>query len=523
MRIPRAPAMAAAFIALAAAFIALAAACGPRPGTSPGPTSNGPAANGVLADSLDPFVRGLVADGFIPGVAIAVVTRGGPAYLRGFGVRDVHTREPVTPQTGFYIASSTKSFTGMLAGILAQRGVISLDAPLGRYLPELRMNAPLSADSITLRALLTHTSGMRNEPVVFRTAFSGVHDDAMLIRLLGQSTPIPRTYRYDNLGYVVAALAMERATGREWQDLLRDELFRPLGMTHTTARVSEARAAGWPLASPHITGSDSVVRLTMEKQDNTMHAAGGIITTAEDLVRWLQAQLDGGRVDGRQVIPQAVVRLAHTPYAMHTDTFYRYVRTGYGLGWQTADYEGERMIQHFGGFEGWHAHISFLPDRGIGVVVLINDSSPVGGPSADVIATYAYDLLLGRPGVNAKYAAERERLAANANDMRQRIRADYQRRAARPPTPDERKPFFVGTYDNEMMGTVDVRLRENRELWATLGNLSARLDPYTNPEALRVELLPGSGQVLQFFFRDATTPADSASLNGMVFRRRLGN
>lgn len=507
---------------MAIASTLIAAACGPRPHGSPGPAASS-AGIGVLADSLDPFVRGLVDEGYVPGVAIAVVTRDGPAYLRGFGVRDVRTREPVTPQTGFYIASSTKSFTGTLAGILDQRGVISLDAPLSRYLPELRMNAPLSADSITLRSLLNHTSGMRNEPVVFRTAYSGVHDDAMLVRLLAQSTPIPRAYSYDNLGYVVAALAMERATGRDWQDLLRDEVFQPLGMMHTTARVSEARAGEWPLASPHLTGPDSVIRITLEKQDNTMHPAGGMFTTAEDLVRWLQAQLNAGRVDGRQVIPAAVIRAAHTPTAMHTDTFYRYVRTGYGLGWQTADYEGERMIHHFGGFEGWHAHISFLPERGIGVAVLINDSSPIGGPASDVIATYAYDLLLGRPGVNARYAAERERMAANAAQMRQRIREDLQRRMARPPTPEARKPFFVGTYENEMMGVVDVRLRENRELWATLGNLSARLDPFTRPDALRVEFLPGSGQVVQFFFRDEQTPADSANINGMMFRRRPGN
>lgn len=507
---------------MAIASAVIAAACGPEPYSSPSPASSASVGAGVLADSLDPFVRGLVDEGFIPGVAIAVVTRDGPAHLRGFGVRDVRTREPVTPGTGFYIASSTKSFTGTLAAILDQRGVISLDAPLSRYLPELRMNAPLSADSITLRSLLTHTSGLRNEPVGFRTAFSGVHDDAMLVRLMGESTPIPRTYRYDNLGYVVAALAMERATGREWQDLLRDEVFRPLGMMHSTARVTEARAAGWPLASPHLTGSDSVVRISLEKQDNTMHPAGGMFTTAEDLVRWLQAQLNGGRVDGRQVIPDAVIRAAHTPTAMHTDTFYRYVRTGYGLGWQSADYEGERMIHHFGGFQGWHAHISFLPERGIGVAVLINDSSPLNGNAPDVIATYAYDLLLGRPGVNAKYAAERERMARNAAEARQRIRADWERRAARPSTPEERKPFFVGAYENEMMGTVDVRLRDGRELWATLGNMSARLDPFTRPDALRVEFLPGSGQVMQFFFRDDHTPADTASINGMVFRRRPG-
>ena len=517
MRIHRALAMTIAFTSLAAA------GCTPEPHASTGASpAAGPGA-GMLADSLAPFVDGLVRDGYVPGVAVVVVGRDGPLFVRGFGVADVETRAPVTPGTGFYIASSTKSFTGTLAALLASRGTIDLDAPLSRYLPELRMNPPLSADSVTLRSLLTHTSGLWNSPITFRTAFTGDHDDAMIVRLLGQSEPGPRTFVYDNLGYVVAALAMERATGRDWQDLLKSEVFQPLGMTHTTARVSEAEAARWPMASPHMTLPEGVQRIPNLKLDNTMHAAGGILTTPEDLARWLQAQLTGGRVDGRQALPESVIRLAHTRDAVHTDTFYRYVRNGYGLGWQTADYEGERMIHHFGGFEGWRAHVSFLPDRGIGVAVLINDSSPIGGPAPDLIATYAYDLLLGRPGLSTKYAAERERMAQNAATWRQRVGEDRARRAARPPTPDERKPFFAGTYENEMVGTLTVRLNERREVWASIGNLSARMDPFTRPDALRVELLPGQGQPVLFHFRDDRTPADSLVLDGRTFRRRPGN
>jgi CubicO group peptidase (beta-lactamase class C family) len=500
------------------ALISLAAAGCTQPyAASPGtPSANA----GVLADSLEPFVQGLVRAGLIPGVAVVVVGRDGPLYVHGFGVADVETGAPVTPGTGFYIASSTKSFTGTLAALLASRGVIDLDAPLSRYLPELRMNPPLSADSVTLRALLTHTSGLSNSPITFRTAYTGDHDDALLVRLLGQSQSRPRTYSYDNLGYVVAALAMERATGRDWQDLLKSEVFQPLGMMHTTARVSEAQAGGWTVASPHNVTPEGARRIPNLKLDNTMHAAGGIIATPDDLARWIQAQLTEGRVDGRQAIPAAVIREAHRPQAMHTDTFYRYVRTGYGLGWQTADYEGERMIHHFGGFEGWRAHISFLPDHGIGVAVLINDSSPIGGDAPDVIATYAYDLLLGRPGVNARYAAERENLVRNAATWRERILQDRANRAGRPPTPDERKPFFVGTYENDQMGTLTVRQNEGRELWATIGNLTARLDPFTRPDALRVEFLPGQGQVLQFVFHDDHAPADSVIVDRRAFRRR---
>jgi CubicO group peptidase (beta-lactamase class C family) len=507
----------------AALAVLTAPGCTPEPYAASAASPSTASGAGVLADSLAPFVDGIIGEGLIPGAAVVVVGRDGPLFVRGFGVRDVETREPVTPATGFYIASSTKSYTGTLAALLASRGVIDLDAPLSRCLPELRMNAPLSADSVTLRSLLTHTSGLSNSPVTFRTAFSGEHDDALLVRILGQSQPRPRTYAYDNLGYVVAALAMERATGRDWQDLLRDEVFRPLGMMHTTSRVSEAQAGGWPLAVPHMTGPEGVQRIPNLKTDNTMHAAGGIFTTPEDLARWLQAQLTGGRVDGRQVLPEAILREVHRPQAMHTDTFYRYVRTGYGLGWQTADYEGERMIHHFGGFEGWRAHVSFLPERGIGVAVLINEAGPMSGAVPDVIATYAYDLLLGRPGVNAKYAAERARLMESAARGREAVLADRANRARRPPTPDERKPFFVGTYENEMMGTMTVRLNERRELWAGVGGLSARMDPFTRPDALRVELLPGRGQPVLFHFRDDRTPADSLTVDGRTFRRRPGS
>lgn len=505
-------------ILMTAVTASLAAGCTPQPYAS---SAGSPPLNaGVLADSLEPFVQGLVGEGLIPGVAVVVVGRDGPLYARGFGVADVETGAPVTTGTGFYIASSTKSFTGTLAALLDSRGVIDLDAPLSRYLPELRMNPPLSADSVTLRSLLTHTSGLRNPPITFRTAYTGDHDDALLVRLLSQSEPRPRTYAYDNLGYVVAALAMERATGRDWQDLLRTEVFHPLGMVHTTARVSEAQGGGWPVASPHNVTPEGVRRIPNLKLDNTMHAAGGIIATPDDLARWIQAQLTGGRVGGRQALPEAVIREVHRPQAMHTDTFYRYVRTGYGLGWQTADYEGERMIHHFGGFEGWRAHVSFLPDRGIGVAVLINDSSPIGGNAPDVIATYAYDLLLGRPGVNARYAAERQQLVQNAATWRERILQDRANRASRPPTPDERKPFFTGTYENEQMGTLTIRQNENRELWATIGNITARLDPFTRPDALRVEFLPGQGQPLLFHFRDDRTPADSVIVDRRTFRRR---
>ena len=121
-----------------------------------------------------------------PGLGIAVVRDTQVIYMRGFGYADVENHRQFTPSTQFYIASTTKSFTGLASAVLAERGVWSLDAPLSRFLPGLTLHAPLTADSITIRSLLTHTHGISNNgPVVIRLAYTGEYaDNAELMSLL---------------------------------------------------------------------------------------------------------------------------------------------------------------------------------------------------------------------------------------------------------------------------------------------------------------------------------------------------
>jgi len=158
----------------------------------------------------------------MPSLAIAVVKDGRVVYLR----------EPNTP---YYIGSTTKAYTGLACAILAQRGQLDLDAPITKYLPEVTL-----AKAPTLRAFLTHTSGIENEAIVFRTAFTGEHTASQLVSMLNSSKPAKPGFQYDNLGYVVASLVMERVTGKPWQDTLDELVFAPLGMRHTTARMSNA-------------------------------------------------------------------------------------------------------------------------------------------------------------------------------------------------------------------------------------------------------------------------------------------
>jgi CubicO group peptidase (beta-lactamase class C family) len=195
------------------------------------------------AARLDAVLAPLLALDMSPGAGIVVVRDTRIIYMQGIGWADVEARRPFTPSTVFYIASTTKSFTGLTAAILDAAGRFSLDAPLARYLPDVRLRAPLDPRAITIRSLLTHTHGIENVgPVTLRLAHTGQYaDNDELVRLLAEhpAAASGTTYRYGNIGYNVAALAMDAATGASWKDVLQQTLFAPLEMANTTAYVSK--------------------------------------------------------------------------------------------------------------------------------------------------------------------------------------------------------------------------------------------------------------------------------------------
>jgi CubicO group peptidase (beta-lactamase class C family) len=473
------------------------------------PVSSGAFAD-PAADTIARFLERVIAEvPGVPGMSMAVVRHGEPVYIGAAGYRDVEARLPATIETPFYIASSTKSFTGMAVAILAEQGKLDLDAPITRYIPELRLPAPLDGDSVTMRKLLTHTIPFVNRPVVWRTAYTGQHSPAVLIELLAHSVPRDPGFRYDNLGYVVASLVLERTTGKPWQRTLDRLLFDPLGMRHTSAYMSEA--AAWNPAAPYQSGE----RIPQLKTDSTMHAAGGMVTSAADLARWLEAQLEHGRVDGRAILPEAAVREAHRNQATLSARFGPSPRFGYGLGWYWSTWEEDTLLHHFGGYAGARAHVSFMPRHGIGVAVLLN-SSGANAAAADLVANYAYDVLLGKPGREAKYDSILGGAKADLERIAGRIREQRAEVAARPSTLTRPTADYAGVYVSPLLG--EMRVRTDRDtLVVSIGQLSSRAGNSPEPNTSRVELDPGSGQVVGF--RVSESGVDALVFNGFTFER----
>jgi CubicO group peptidase (beta-lactamase class C family) len=412
-------------------------------------------------------------------------------------------------RTGFYIASSTKSYVALVAAILAQHGVVDLDAPIVHYLPELKLPPEVDPQRLTLRALLTHTSGLENDPIGLRTAYTGEQTPSQIVALLATSKPMEPKFKYTNLGYVVAGVVLERVTGKPWQQLVDEEIVQPLGMRDTTSRISGTAA----LATPHSVDDDARSHpIPMLKTDATMHAAGGLVTTPRDLARWLEANVNDGRVGERQLLPAAAFREAHRRQVSLDANWYRFHRTGYGLGWYLSDYDGAPLVHQLGSFEGWYAHVSFMPEQRFGVAVVANTSGPAS-MAVDLIAASIYDRLLGKP----ERAGETARVKAEVSNLTARIRADAEKRRARPSTLAHPPDAYAGAYANDRYGTLTIR-REGSALRASIGLLDAALEPFTEPESVRAELIPGAADVLRFVFGSGGN-ADAVRWRGEVFKR----
>ncbi|MFZ4163873.1 serine hydrolase [Brevundimonas sp. NPDC058933] len=454
----------------------------------------------VFGAAMDAFAsRAMQRVEAAPGLAVAVVDREGLVHAAGFGVADVATGAAVTTETRFYIASATKSFTALSLAAMARRGEVDLDAPLSDWAPPSSVPADIAA-RITLTDLLSHRSGVDNDPIAFRVAYSGDWSPEVLWRLTAETRPRDTPYGqfvYANAGYNLATVLSERRWGRDWRDMVEDEVLTPLGMTATTARIDAARASSAVVAVGHFGRVPAQPeRSPLQKTDAIMQSAGGLISTANDMAIWLEAQINDGRVGGHQVLPAGLIASTHVSQVTQDATFGPYVRTGYGLGWQVGRYGDDVLIHHFGNFSGSRAHVSFMPERRLGVAVMVNEDA-FAGDLADVVANYAYDWVAGLPDLGAVYDAKLDALIIERDRRRTGIAGAMDQRAKRARTLSLRNAAYVGDYINPGYGTLTISEVGDR-LRVAIGVQQTLAEYLTEPEGLRVELTPFRGEGLVF-------------------------
>ena len=471
-----------------------------------------------LAADIDAFVNRVMAMNVTPGLAIAVVKGNEPVIVKGYGFADLERQRAVTANTGFYTASITKAFTALTLKLMEQRGLLKLDDPVSKYLPTLQMGAGLHSDSITIRQLLSHTHGIENSgPVTWRTSSTGEQSNKILFDLIREHkrSEAGTNYRYTNVGYNLAGLIIDDITKGSWKNVMQVQVLNPMGMTSTRSRVSLYDSSA--LAMPYtVTADGKFVRVHYSKADDNMHAAGGLVSTANDMAKWLEVQMNAGMLDGKQIFPAAIIAETQRKHVDVPGGRGDMPQTGYGLGWSLNTFSGEQIISHGGGFSEFRALLAFAPQHKIGVAVLINNAK-IGGGAPDFITQYVFDRALNKPGYEQKYADMFAKLDGMLQQRRSQIAQDAARRGARPQTLNHPLSSYAGVFENPVLGTF-VWEERNGKLHVRTGVLRATAEVFDHvTDKLRVELEPGMGEIIEFKIVDGK--AASMIYAGREFKR----
>lgn len=310
----------------------------------------------VFADKVDDYVKAQMAQRRIPGLALAVVKDGRVTKHEAYGLANVELKVPAHKETVFEIGSITKQFTGALIVLLTGEGKLSLDDPVTKFFN----NAPASWKPITIRHLLTHTSGIKNYTGLTGFEMTRKLDAEKFVATIGaeplESKP-GEAFKYCNSGYNLAGYIIEKVTGKSYWEVLRSRIFEPLQMRTATSRdlkpIVENRADGYEIEGGKLVNRDSDL--------TDVFAAGAISATVGDLVKW-NAALDAGKL-----LSDANRAAMWSPMAMNSG-----VKYPYGLGWRLDEHKSRRTIWHSGSTAGFTASLLRFPEEKLAIVVLCN-------------------------------------------------------------------------------------------------------------------------------------------------------
>ena len=327
---------------------------------------------------VEAMAQQLVANGRIPGLAVAIVQDGRILSARGYGVTDAHGGTPVDAHTVFRLASLSKSFAGTVTGILVNDGVLRWDSHLVDYVPDFKLSRPGAAEQVTVADLLSHRVGLT------RNAYDRdleANADVRSLTLRMANAPMTcapgECYAYQNVAFSLIGDIVFAATGQFYSETVARRIFKPLGM-HDASYGLEGLEASARWARPHVRGRGGWVPVSPKPNYYRVAPAAGVNASISDMAQWLIAQ-SGHRPD---VLPAPLLATLHTPLVQTPSELrgsgWRRARlgsAGYALGWRVFDYAGHQVVFHGGAVQGYRTAMAMLPDRDLGIAILWNSES----------------------------------------------------------------------------------------------------------------------------------------------------
>jgi len=426
-----------------------------------------PAAKELAA--LDRYIEQARSRWEVPGLAVAIVKDGKVVLSKGFGARNIGAGDPVNEQTLFAIASNTKAFTATALAMLVDEGKVGWEDPVRDHIPEFQLYDPWVSAKIRVVDLLCHRSGLgtySGDLIWYGTDYT---PDEIIrrIRFLPAAGSFRKDFGYSNLMFIAAGVVIERASGMTWSEFIRRRILDPLHMEQTLLSIRKIRPDS-NAATPHAYKGGLHLPYPWRSWD-ACAAAAGIISSVEDMSRWLKFQLDECRWENRPLVSRkslAKLRTLHLPQPvgsasrkLHPSTHFR----GYGLGWALSDYRGYKIVGHGGAYDGMFSRVTLVPEQDLGIVILTNSTT-----SIQTALTYRIlDLFLGAEPRDWS-EIYRQRFFNSRSRREEEIR-DILSRKLEGTHPSLDLKSYTGRYGGPFYGDAEIRLED--------GHLVIRLLP----------------------------------------------
>jgi CubicO group peptidase (beta-lactamase class C family) len=308
--------------------------------------------------------------------AVAVVEKNKIIYAQGFGYRDVAKKLPVTSNTLFAIGSCTKAFTASIIGRLQQQGKLDLDKPVNNYLPSLKFYNDNMTNSITLRDMMSHRTGLPRHDLSWYL-FTTSSRDSLMQRVQYQEPTfgLRQRWQYNNFMFAAQGAVAEKLTGKSWEDNIREQFFVPLGMDHSNLSIPELEKSD-EASNGYEVKHDSIIHKMDYYHINAMAPAGAINSIVSDMAKWVITWINKGKYNGKEIIPagyrdQAISRQSIISGGLPTSEAPDVYFANYGFGWFLSSYKGHYRVEHGGNIDCFSANTCFFPADSVGIIVVV--------------------------------------------------------------------------------------------------------------------------------------------------------
>ena len=416
-------------------------------------------------DGFDAYMVKTLKDWNAPGVGVGIVVNDKLVFAKGYGFRDYEKKLPFTPGTMSPIASNTKLFTAVAAGMLVEEGKLTWDKPVRESVPTIRFYNDQLNNSVTLRDMLSHRTGItRHDTIWYKSDFTRKQLFEKLVYLEPQE-PMRQTFLYNNLMFAAVGYLIELQSGKTWEQFVKEKIFDPLQMNSSGYRIADMlQRPEFGVGFTERRDSFELYRIPYYEDIAGVAPCGAIVSNIEDMSHWLIALMNQGKYNGKQVLPAEVLKATLQPAialpntALETRGWSEVLNAAYGMGRQTAIYRGHLITLHGGDLPGFHTQVSFMPQDHIGVIVF--EIGNYSQPLYNIVSYNVYERLLG---MNQTPWSERQ-LEIRLKNKKAGTEARAKASEGRVPNtrPSHALADYAGAYENPAYGVMNIALKDNQ-------------------------------------------------------------